>query len=77
VKLFVRLLFLFAFSFTVISTPPTSAQAESVCSFKNRTVKPGLVHWHKNFDDACAASKSSGKPVILFQMLGHLDQEFC
>lgn len=40
-------------------------------------VAPGLVHWHSNYRGALAASAASGKPVLLFVMLGNLDDEFC
>ncbi len=42
-----------------------------------KKVKPGLVNWHDDFDSACKASAQSGKPVLLFQMLGRLDDKFC
>ncbi len=42
----------------------------------NPKVKPGLVNWHADFETACAASKKSGKPVLLFHLLGQLDQRF-
>lgn len=37
---------------------------------------PGLVRWHTDFDMACRAAQTSGKPVLLFQLLGRLDQRF-
>lgn len=40
-------------------------------------VAPGRVSWHASYRDALAASASSGKPVLLFLMLGKLDDEFC
>jgi hypothetical protein len=40
-------------------------------------VKPGAVTWHKNFDDARTAAASSGKPVLMFAMMGSLDDKFC
>jgi hypothetical protein len=40
-------------------------------------VAPGLVGWHPTFGAACEAAGRSGKPVLLFQLLGRLDQEFC
>jgi len=43
----------------------------------NPTVAPGKIRWHSTFAEACQASVKSGKPVLLFQMLGKLDQEFC
>jgi hypothetical protein len=43
----------------------------------NPAVPPGKVHWHVTFEEACQAAQKSGKPVLLFQMLGRLDQQFC
>jgi hypothetical protein len=40
-------------------------------------VAPGLVRWHPDFARACAAARESGKPVLLFQLLGQLDDELC
>lgn len=40
-------------------------------------VQPGLVRWHESFDAAREASLVTGKPVLLFQLLGRLDEEFC
>jgi len=46
-------------------------------SLASRKVAPGLVHWHPDFEAACAAARTSGKPVLLFQLLGRLDDELC
>ena len=54
-----------------------SAKSESASTFKNPRVEPGKVRWHKDFDAAKAASKKSGNPVLLFQMIGKLDERFC
>jgi len=40
-------------------------------------VRPGLVEWHSSHEAALEASSISGKPVLLFQLLGRLDEEFC
>jgi len=40
-------------------------------------VAPGLVHWHADRAAALAAAKESGRPVLIFQMLGRLDERFC
>ncbi|HEY9868845.1 MAG TPA: hypothetical protein V6D08_06745 [Candidatus Obscuribacterales bacterium] len=45
--------------------------------FVSPKVKPGLVRWHQDFATACSAARTSGKPVMLFQMMGRLDDEFC
>jgi hypothetical protein len=43
----------------------------------NPAVSPGLVRWHPSFSDAQAAAHRSGKPVLLFHMMGRLDRQFC
>jgi hypothetical protein len=43
----------------------------------NPKVAPGLVKWHSSFAAACETSRKSGKPVLLFQMMGKLDDKFC
>jgi hypothetical protein len=43
----------------------------------NLRVQPGKVNWHKDLAAACAAATKSGKPVLLFQMMGKLDDQFC
>jgi hypothetical protein len=45
--------------------------------FVNPKVEPGQVTWHQNFKEACTSAKTSGKPVLLFQMMGKLDDRFC
>lgn len=40
-------------------------------------VEPGKVRWHKAVQTAMDASRQSGKPVLLFQMMGRLDDRFC
>jgi hypothetical protein len=56
-------------------TAPTSGATtgESV----NPKVRPGKVRWHADFAAACRAAWTSGKPVLLFQMMGNLDDRFC
>ena len=49
----------------------------SATSRANPKVAPGKVVWHESFEAACAASRKSGKPVLLFQMMGNLDDQFC
>ena len=45
--------------------------------FVNPKVAPGLIRWHTDFTAACEASRKSGKPVLLFHLLGRLDERFC
>ncbi len=46
-------------------------------SAATRPAEPGLVRWHADLDAALAAAATSRKPVLLFQLLGRLDEEFC
>jgi hypothetical protein len=46
-------------------------------TFVNPKVAPGKVKWHADFAAACKAAQKSGKPVLLFQMMGKLDEQFC
>jgi hypothetical protein len=39
--------------------------------------RPGLITWHKNIAEACAASARTRKPVLLVHVLGNLDDHFC
>lgn len=45
-------------------------------SFKNPKVRPGKVVWHNGFKRATSKADASGKPVLLFQMIGRLDERF-
>jgi hypothetical protein len=55
----------------------TSGATPAAANFANPRVEPGLVKWHPSFAAACEAAKKSGKPVLLFQMMGKLDDQFC
>ena len=56
---------------------PVKSSAVDVDLPQADSVKPGLVAWQPDFQAACTASVKSSKPVLLFQMMGQLDQEFC
>jgi hypothetical protein len=45
--------------------------------FVNPKVAPGKINWQTDFETACESAKTSGKPVLLFQMMGKLDDGFC
>lgn len=66
---------------TLVAFPPTDPSDRSARVDKpinaNSAVAPGKIRWHSTFAEACQASAKSGKPVLLFHMLGKLDQEFC
>ncbi len=57
---------------------PMSTTANApVTSTTTTTVAPGGVKWRASFEDAVAAARAASKPVLHFQLLGKLDQEFC
>lgn len=61
------------------TTPPPAAPTEMEKKgddWRNPPVAPGRVRWHRSFALACQAAQRSGKPVLLFQLLGQLDEEF-
>jgi hypothetical protein len=62
-----------------LKAPAKTVGSSQKPSLKNRNekVEPGKVRWHKMVQTAMDASKQSGKPVLLFQMMGHLDDRFC
>ncbi len=59
------------------STNSDQATSDTDRGFDNPEVEPGNVRWHADFAAACEASRKSGKPVLLFQMMGNLDDRFC
>jgi len=61
----------------LLATQTVPTAVPSGPAFVNPKVEPGKVRWHKDFDTACRAAKKSGKPVLLFQMMGKLDDRFC
>lgn len=68
-----------AASAPAVASPPASAPngGRVASSDANPKVAPGLVRWHADLAAAQAAARVSGKPVLVFQLLGNLDDEFC
>jgi hypothetical protein len=62
---------------TIESPTERLLAAMTSTGFANPKVEPGRVHWHTDFAAARAAAAKSGKPVLLFQMMGKLDDQFC
>lgn len=60
-----------------ISELRTSTLSPAAVSPHGKQVQPGLVNWESNFKTACLKAKTSAKPVLHFQMMGRLDEEFC
>src|SRR5262249_32164036 len=71
----------------VVESPTTTLVAESAPApapatkptdgTNNPAVEPGKVKWHRTLADAQAAAEKSGRPVLLFHMMGQLDKQFC
>ena len=59
------------------SAMPVAPAPHAVAAEENPTVKPGLVKWHASLADAKSAAEKSGKPVLVFHMMGQLDKQFC
>ena len=55
---------------------PATDQNQPDAQPENPACQPGLVNWHASPESAQASSRQSGKPVMLFQLLGQLDQRF-
>lgn len=66
-----------------VSAGPRAAAAPAESTQKpapredNPRVQPGLVNWHGSVADARAAAARSGRPVLVFHMMGRLDRQFC
>jgi len=62
------------------TSSPTNVQLDEQivdnASDDNPEVEPGKVKWHEDYAAACQAAKQSGKPVLLFHLMGQLDQRF-
>ena len=61
----------------VLAGGTVPAATPAADNFINPKVQPGKVRWHADYAAACGAAGRSGKPVLLFQMMGRLDQQFC
>ena len=59
-----------------IETQPKVVHPKNSATPVAISVKPGLVTWHKDYATAKAASEESGKPILLFQLLGNLGEHF-
>ncbi len=72
------MIFLFFLSSFFITLPAwlRTLTAQSPVSFVNTKTSPGLVKWHSDFESACQASTRSGRPVLLFTLMGKLDETF-
>jgi hypothetical protein len=55
----------------------TPAGAAAAAATVDAPVPPGLVRWHADLAAAQDAAGRQRRPVLLFQLLGDLDREFC
>jgi hypothetical protein len=65
---------------SIVLVSPAHAQEVSpvtTAAAPQTTVAPGKVHWHASLTEAVQAAKDTGKPILHFELLGRLDQEFC
>ncbi|MFT5057850.1 MAG: hypothetical protein ACI89E_000615 [Planctomycetota bacterium] len=54
------------------------SDANGVLVSASPPVSTGLVEWHAGgFEAAKGASRVSGRPVLLFELFGKLDDAFC
>lgn len=60
----------------VVANTSTDPAAATKGQQPNPGVKPGNVNWLPSFERACVASQQSGKPVLLFHLMGKLDERF-
>jgi hypothetical protein len=61
---------------TAAAAPAPAAPAASAAPASPKAA-PGLVAWRADEAAAFAAARTSGRPVLVFQMFGRLDDEFC
>lgn len=58
-------------------TPSEVKNSSPEKRLEGKRVQPGLVNWIPDFKTAFQKAKKSKKPVLVFQMIGRLDDEFC
>ena len=54
-----------------------STALKAPLGFANPKVSAGKVRWHASFESAREAAAKSRKLILLFQMMGKLDDQFC
>lgn len=60
-----------------IAPAPAPAPVAVIAEPQGAKVPAGKVRWHSDAAKASKAAQLSGKPVLLFAMLGNLDDRFC
>jgi hypothetical protein len=60
----------------VVEAAAAVESSNELATSSNAAVAPGRVKWHADWNAAMAAAGRSGKPILLFQLLGRMDQRF-
>ena len=61
----------------VIERPVKTLLRERTMEVAPGKVSAGLVKWHADLKLATEAANRSGKPVMVFHLMGNLDDRFC
>lgn len=61
----------------VIERPVKTLLRERTMEVAPGKVSAGLVKWHADMKLATEAANRSGKPVMVFHLMGNLDDRFC
>jgi len=61
----------------VIEQPVKTLLRERTMEVVPGKVSAGLVKWHADMKLATEAANRSGKPVMVFHLMGNLDDRFC
>ena len=64
---------------TLISAPSTEVDGDnpSVTTVTSKPLDDCPVEWQQDFDAAVAQAKKQNRPLLWFQLLGDLTEEFC
>jgi hypothetical protein len=63
--------------FTSTCTKATTNDDPAAASAAPATTTIAGVRWHASFAAARAEARRDGKPILLLQLFGRLDEEFC
>ncbi len=77
-----KILILLVFSAPLVAQDESKMRVEQPIKDRLAAVEeaPGeasAVRWHGSLDEAIRAARESGRPILHFQLLGRLDDEFC
>lgn len=61
----------------VLASPSQDLTRPDLQDISFTQIAEPAVRWHEDYDAALLAAEKSRKPVLLFQLLGRLDEELC